>query len=231
MSAKGDKRVTSNKIIFAFALLFISAAGLRAQAPNATALPMDAAGHPDLSGYWELRWDSKSVPRAALTPEFQKSDAQAKAREDDIKSVRACTPVGMPGVMDNASTIDLRQSPKFIGVIAKVPSSARYIYTDGRKHPDKDELDATTNGNSMGRWEGDTLVVDTIGFNDRGLRGLPGGGMRTPDSHLVERFKLINADVLSVTFTWDDPKVFRTPHSYEYRYYRTEITNPRLLAC
>ena len=83
-------------------------------------------------------------------------------------------------------------------------------------------FDPTTNGDSIARWDGDTLVVDTIGFDGaKGLTMIPGGGYRTSESHLVERFRLLNdGAVLSVTFTWEDAKVFRTPHTYEFRYVR-----------
>jgi hypothetical protein len=118
-------------------------------------------------------------------------------------------------------------------MVSKVPSSTRYIFTDGRKHPEKEDLDPVSNGHSIGRWDGDTFVVDTIGFNDRGVSRLPGGGIRTPDSHLTERYRLMgNGARLSVTFTWEDPKVFQKPHTYEYRYYRiARIPEPRMLPC
>ena len=72
--------------------------------------------------------------------------------------------------------------------------------------------------------EGDTLVVDTTGFEPtRGITVIPGGGFRTASSHLVERYRLLkNGTVLSVRFTWTDPSVFQTPHSYEFRYQRVE---------
>ena len=68
--------------------------------------------------------------------------------------------------------------------------------------------------------------MDTVGFDGaKGVTMIPGGGYRTSDSHLVERYRLLNGDtVLSVTFTWEDPKVFRTSHTYEFRYLRA----PRL---
>ena len=120
-----------------------------------------------------------------------------------------------------------------IGIVAKPQSSARYIYLDGRKHRDKDELDPTTNGESIGQWEGDSLVVDTIGFNDRGVTRLPGGGMRTSNSHLTERYRLMgNGQRLDVTFTWEDAKVFTKPHTLRIRYYRIpEISDPRTFTC
>ena len=65
-------------------------------------------------------------------------------------------------------------------------------------------------------------MVDTAGFHgDRGITAIPGGGYRTETSHLVERYRLLQEGaLLSVTFTWTDPTVFRTPHTYEYRYTR-----------
>ena len=85
-----------------------------------------------------------------------------------------------------------------------------------------DIFDPTTNGDSIARWEGDTLIVDTIGFDGaKGVTMIPGGGYRSSDSHLIERFRLMNdGAVLSVTFIWEDAKVFRTPHTYEFRYVR-----------
>lgn len=190
-----------------------------------------AQQHPDLSGYWELRYDSRNIPQASLTPEAM-AGVPAQVRHD-IEAVRWCNPIGMPAIMADRSAIDLRQSPSVIGIVAKPQSSARYIYLDGRSHPEKDELDPTTNGYSIGRWEGDVLVVDTIGFNDRGITRLPGGGVRTQNSRLTERYRLLNSgQMLDVTFTWEDSKVFTKPHTYAYRYYRIpEISEPRIFAC
>jgi hypothetical protein len=82
-------------------------------------------------------------------------------------------------------------------------------------------FDNTTVGDSIGHWEGDTLVVDTVGFSDKGITTIPGGGVRTPDSHLVERYSLEdNGAHLLVTFTWTDPKTYTKPHTYAFRYYR-----------
>ena len=64
-------------------------------------------------------------------------------------------------------------------------------------------------------------MVDSIGFTGGG--GTPGGGRVGPNSHLVERFKLLEGGrKLSVTFTWDDPSIYLKPHTYELTYYRSE---------
>jgi hypothetical protein len=195
------------------------------------ALAQNAGVHPDLSGYWELRYDSFSVPRASLTPAAASgADAQMK---HDIEAIRWCNNLGVPFILGDRGPLDIRQSPSVTAMVAMAQSSARYIFTDGRKHPDKEDLDPTTNGHSIGHWEGDTFVIDTVGFNDRGATRIPGGGVRTPDSHLVERYRLLDGGArLSATFTWDDVKVFQKPHSYEFRYYKTgPLAGTRVLPC
>ena len=76
------------------------------------------------------------------------------------------------------------------------------------------------------------MVVDTVGFHgERGVTSIPGGGFKTEKSHLVERYRLLgNGSVLSVTFTWTDPKVFASPHTYEFRYSRMPSYDQPLLA-
>ena len=105
----------------------------------------------------------------------------------------------------------------------------RRIYTDGRKHPPAEDLLPTWEGHSIGRWDGDTLVVDTIGLNGRTrpLNGYVANAVSaTPESlkvprlpssdqmHLVERFRLVgNGDILEVTRTITDPKTYLRPFS------------------
>jgi len=212
--------VRTATVILAAVVAASSPSWVRAQAPR-----------PDFSGYWELRVDSFHVPRAALT-------AQAAGRLDeqaarDADALARCVPIGMPAVMDDRAPIDVRHAPTVMGIVAPSPSSTRHIYTDGRPHPDEDELEGTTNGHSSGRWEGDVLVVDTVGFSERGVTRVPGGGFRTPRSRLVERYRLLeNGRRLSVVFTWTDPGVFQAPHTYEFRYYRAaRPREPRLTNC
>src|SRR5690348_1007453 len=93
-------------------------------------VPRDAAGHPDISGYWELRYDSRSVPPANLTQDaIAREPAQ---RQHDVLAMRFCALVGMPEVMEDGATLDIRQGPKVIGMLAKSPSSVRYKI--GRAH-------------------------------------------------------------------------------------------------
>lgn len=231
------RRSTGLVSAIAFVLLSARAIGgpegppLPEQQNGAVAQRGSGGAHPDLSGYWELRFDSFNVPRATLTPQAQ--TALETQRKKDLEAIRGCVNVGMPALMNDHATLDIRQSPTVIGIVAKSPSSTRYIYTDGRKHPDADELEPTTNGHTIGRWNGETLLVDTVGLNDRGITAIPGGGYRTSKSHLVEQYRLSgDGQQLFVTFTWTDAGVFRMPHSYAFRYYKVRsISEPRVINC
>jgi hypothetical protein len=190
-----------------------------------------STARPDLSGYWELTFDSFNVPRAALTTQAQAAvDARLKK---DLDAIAGCVNVGVPALMNDGMTLDIRQSASVIGMVATSQSSTRYIYTDGRKHPDAGELEPTTNGHSIGRWEGATLVVETVGLNERGITAIPGGGFRTLRSRLVEQYRLSpDGRHLVVTFTWTDPNVFRRPHAYAFRYDKVpSISEPRVVNC
>ena len=187
---------------------------------------------PDLSGFWELRFDSKNIPQASLVPNVTPKDIEAH-REKDRMVIRWCNFLGVPALMEE-SLLDIRQGRIETVIVAQAVSTARHIYTDGRGHVNPDIFDPTTNGHSIGRWEGDTFVVDTVGFApDRGITSIPGGGYKTADSHLTERYRLLNGGKqLSVTFTWEDPNVFAKPHTYEFRYYRApNDTNARNWSC
>ena len=197
------------RILCGFALL--ATAGL-AESPNS---------HPNLTGFWELRFDSKNVPPAALTPAMAAEDRKVQYQLD-MKAIRWCHFFGVPSVMEGAN-LDILENRNGTDIVisSSLRSPARHIYVDGRGHVSPDTFDPVSNGHSIGKWEGDTLAVDTIGFSAEGLTAIPGGGRRTPDSHLLERYRLVDGGSrLSVVFTWEDTKVFAKPHTYEFRYYR-----------
>ena len=179
---------------------------------------------PDISGYWELPLDGRRIPPARLASGVTPAILQVEANKT-AKAIRWCNWVGMPTTMDVGRPLDIRQGTREIIILAESPvTPVRHLYLDRTTHISKDIFDPTTSGDSIARWEGDTLVVDTTGFEPtRGITAIPGGGFRTATSHLVERYRLLkNGAMLSVTFTWTDPAVFATPHSYEFRYQRVE---------
>ena len=179
-----------------------------------------AQGSPDISGFWELSFDSRRVSTANLTPSVTPA-MLAKQAEKDAHAIRWCNFLGLPMAMDSPRPINIRQGRREIVINFETVAAPRHLYFRAA-HADMNVFDPTTNGDSIARWDGDTLVVDTIGFDGaKGVTMIPGGGYRTSDSHLVERYRLINdGTMLSVTFTWEDPNVFRKPHTYEFRYLR-----------
>ena len=173
----------------------------------------------DISGYWELSLDDRSVPPAELTPAAKTK--MPEMRDADAISMLYCRPLGMPATMDPGRPLSITQGTYEILITAPVNSQHRNIYFRDN-HVDPNIYDPSSAGDSIAHWEGDTLVVDTVGFHEKNGRLLiPGGGYRTPQSHLVERFKLSkNGQVLMVNSTWTDPKVFAKPHTYEFWYHR-----------
>ena len=177
----------------------------------------------DISGFWTLSFDSKIVPPAKLLPRVTKAMLDLHARQD-AHAIRWCNPIGLPMIMDSGA-IDIRQGPSAIFIGSENSLVPRYVYLD-RKHVSADIYDPSTSGDSVASWEGDTLVVDTIGFHPtHGVTSIPGGGFRTDKTRLVERYRVLqNGEVLSVRFTWTDPTVFSAPHTYEFRYRRLPAT-------
>jgi len=211
------------RMVVLWCLLAGTPLGLAAQATG---------GPPDISGFWELSYDSRKVPRADLLPTVTPATIAARA-EADAHAVRWCNLLGMPFLMDSGRPLDIRAGATAIVLVPENPFAPRYLYVNRTEHIGPDVWDPATNGDSIAHWDGDTLVVDTTGFDgERGITTIPGGGYRTETSHLVERYRLLaGGDVLLVTFTWTDPAVFRTPHTYEFRYNRLPANyEPRLWA-
>jgi hypothetical protein len=175
----------------------------------------------DISGFWELSIEGSNVPAAALAPGVTRAVLDEQAKKD-AHAIRWCNILGLQHAMGSSRPIDIRQGARMIVIATEVNAATRYLYLHRRTHINRDEFDPTTNGDSIARWEGNVLVVDTVGFDgNKGMTAIPGGGFRTADSHLVERYRLLNnGSILAVTFTWEDPKVFRTPQTYEFRYHR-----------
>ena len=205
----------------AIILIGISAATAAAQRGGAQMAPVDPH---DLSGYWLLTIDGRKVPPSELVPTVTKAQIQQQL-DKDIHAIRWCNLLGTPFVMDPGVPIDIRVGTREMIIDTATPADPRHIYFRPA-HTSADVLDPSTNGDSIAHWEGDTLIVDTIGFSStRGITAIPGGGFKTGTTHLVEQFKLLNnGATLSVKSTWTDSKMFKTPHSYEYRYTRLAKT-------
>jgi hypothetical protein len=128
-----------------------------------------------------------------------------------------CQVLAFPFFMTSSPPFDIIQNADEILIVPEREGGLRHVYMNMKDHPA--DLRPSSNGDSIGRWEGDTLVIDTVGF--RGFAGVPGGGRRGPSTHLVERYRMAdNGERLVVSFTWDDPTIYTKPHAYELNYYR-----------
>ena len=185
---------------------------------------------PDISGFWEPRADGRgrgTPPK--LTPEGHERQA---ARQKTLASgdsgvtevARWCGALAFPFYLTSSPPWDIIVGPKEIVVLAERQEASRHIFMDGRSHPDSAHLEITANGDSIGHWVGDTLVVDTIG-----LRGGidTTGTYRGPHQHLMERYRLLDHGRLSLTLTWEDPDVYAEPYTTQRVYYRS---NPSMYA-
>jgi hypothetical protein len=169
---------------------------------------------PDFSGVWEIVMARGGPPpeAPALTPEYAAKlkayqAEQAKGGHQDNPTAN-CLPPGMPQIMNQPYPMEFLFTPGKITVVIEAYSQMRRIFTDGRKHPDDPDL--TFNGHSVGHWEGDTLVVDSLGFVADTPLGL-GGTRHSEKMHIVERFRMTGPDRMEIVTTIEDPLALAKP--------------------
>jgi hypothetical protein len=170
----------------------------------------------DQKGYWEVRPGLGGFPRPADVP-FQpwaKALYEYRASRVDLyPPMVGCKPGAGPSFF-NAPGFEIVDVPElktiFILNIAGA-HSWRPIYMDGRPHPTGDDLRPTYLGHSIGRWEGDALVIDTVGFNEK--QWLQGAYPSTERLHLIERISRPDLTTLSYEATIDDPGAYTKPWS------------------
>ena len=120
-----------------------------------------------------------------------------------------CMPWGYFRSWNTPSPAEIVQRPDKVVVLFEQGTNFHTIFTDGRPHP-RDLSTFGWFGHSIGRWEGDTLVVDTVGFN--GKTWIDTAEHPSSDQlHVVERIHFIDADHLSYEVTWEDPKTYTKP--------------------
>jgi hypothetical protein len=104
------------------------------------------------------------------------------------------------------------RTPTLIHLVFDIggPQTFRIVHMDGRAHPTGEDLTPTFYGHSVGRWDGDTLVVDTIGFNEQNWIDAE-GLVHTDQYHQIERFTRTDFDTLRYDVTIDDPGAYTAP--------------------
>lgn len=197
----------------------MSAKALFRAALAAAALLGPAAAHaaPDLTGVWWTKGyqptvktvDGQLPPFLPAAAEAYRRSVQAQADGKPIPdSSTQCLPHGVPRLMYAPYPILILQKPEQITFIHEVNHLVRLIYM-GEQHPA--DLEPTYLGHSVGRWDGDVLVIDTVGLNDKTL--IDRAGIPHSDAlHVTERLRLVDGGkALEDTITIDDPKTFARP--------------------
>ena len=219
------------------ALLLVASATLLAQAPAPEPAPRWPDGHVNLGssaavkGYWEVRPGLGGFPRAAdvpLQPWARALAADRNARTDVYPPLVRCKPSGGPGFFNapGFEIVDVPDEQKIYILDIAGPHSWRVVYMDGRAHPAADDLRPTYLGHSTGRWDGDTLVVDTVGFNEK--QWVVGSYPTSEQLHMIERISRPDLKTLSYEMTIDDPAVYTRPWSGKWTI--TETTASKWIA-
>ncbi len=126
-----------------------------------------------------------------------------------------CLPGGLPFSMLLPFPTKIFQTPGEIVMLIEGDGTSRQVYTDGRKFPG--DLEPLWMGSSAGRWEGDTLVVDTRGFNDKTWLDAV-GHPHSEDLHVTERYRRRDFGHIDEQITIDDPKTYAKPFSVKVTY-------------
>lgn len=127
-----------------------------------------------------------------------------------------CLPLGIPAAGLVSEAVKFVQSPRELVIFYETDGTHRQIYTDGRELPKAFEQPAWL-GYSSGKWEGDTLVVESAGFNDRGWLDVS-GHPHSEALHTIERFRRRDFGHLDVEMTFDDPVMYTKPFSIHFYY-------------
>jgi hypothetical protein len=164
--------------------------------------------------YWVYAFSPQEPPMTpwgeqqylAAKPSFGPRSVAIADTNDPV--YHGCFPPGVPRVYLHPFPMQIAQLPDQLIILYEYDNLSRHIYTDGRKH--NTDLSPTWMGDSIGKWEGDTLVAETTNFNDKTWLDRI-GHPHSADLHLVERFRRVNHDKLQIELTIEDPKVYTKP--------------------
>jgi len=160
-----------------------------------------------------------------------KPEALARKRQNYENRATAdpeskCYLPGIPRIMYMPYPFQIFQKPDTITMLFEYVHATRFVYTNGTPHP-PGHIDWWM-GDSRGRWEGDTLVVDVVDFNEETWFDRA-GNFHSDELHLVERFTPLDRDHITYDVTVEDPKVFTRPWRMSMILYRHRETNLQLL--
>ena len=144
-----------------------------------------------------------------LTPEYEAKRRAYQAKPPEDSATANCVPPGMPGIMTQPYPMEFLLTPGKVTIVIEAYTQVRHIYTDGRQLPS--DPDPKFFGTSVGRWEGDTLVVETVGFTPQIT--IAAGVSPSEKMRIVERFRLADPDNMSIETTITDPVVLAAPYT------------------
>jgi hypothetical protein len=192
------------------ALLACTAGSVMAQV-SAQYLPLTPEGKADLSGVWVVSGSTNLPDDLPYRPEALKLWQERKTNLNKEDPATYCLPNGVVRV--TSLPYKIVQTPQLIVILSEGNThSFRRIFLDGRAH----NLDLEPNswtGDSIGKWEGTTLVVDTVGFNDRTWLD-DTGKPHSEQMHVIERYRRPDAGRLVVQYTIEDPKFLTRPYTF-----------------
>lgn len=222
------------RIVFVAGVVLACASGLFAASVFQTVKSAVPSAVPDITGSWErvqgagARGNDSRIPPPAPAPllkaQYLKQwqarqqaarEATAKGEPIGINWVN-CLPDGMPGMMQGPFPLEILQTKSQVTIIQESFTQVRRILLD-RPQKTLDDVDPTFYGNSVGRWESDTLVVDTIGVKERvQYQNVP----HSIQMRIKERFRLAAPDILWDEITVEDPVTLDKPWTFTFAYRR-----------
>jgi hypothetical protein len=188
-----------------------------AQAPAAKtgaptgSVPRMPDGKPDLSGVWQrpfVQDMTKNAPNQKGEPNLPYTEWSKANLVEDFDYSAFCLPLGYTRSINSPMPVEIVQRPDRVVLMYEMNNTFHVVYTDGREHPQ--DLEPTWFGHSIGKWNGDTLTIDTVGFNEK-TRIDTQGHPHTDALHVIETFRRTDASHIAYEMTIDDPKAYTKP--------------------
>jgi hypothetical protein len=187
-------------------------AARKAPPPPSGPAPHIPDGTADLSGVWVLSGSTNLPGEPSYQPWAQKLYEERKANKGKDDPSAYCLPNGLVRV--TPFPYKIVQTPKMVVLLSEGNThSYRRFFLDGRGHPKDVNDDPSWTGDSTGKWEQDTLVVDTVGANDKTWLD-PTGKPHSEALHVTERYRRPDLGHLEIQYTLDDPKAFTKPYTF-----------------
>ena len=142
-----------------------------------------------------------------LTPPYAAKRQELASRGAEDNDSANCLPPGMPGIMGQPYPMEFLLTPGKVTIVIEAYTQVRHIYTDGRPLPS--DPDPKFFGTSVGKWDGDTLVVETVGFSP--ITQLAANTPHSDKMRITERFRLTGPDVMTIDTTVNDAEALTAP--------------------